>query len=381
MTQKYPNGEKIISPGTVIVTSGGQVSDIKKVVSPVVQNVPSTLYHIDFSFDELRLGGSAFAQVHNKVGSDVPTVKNSEYFRDCFNAIQTLIQKGLILAGHDISAGGLITTLLEMTFANTKGGLNINLDKIKTDDLTKILFAENPGVVIQVANGNRTEVKKFLEDEGVGYINIGEPAEGRTLAIQKNGQTFDFDIDALRDIWYKSSFLLDQKQSFHGKAAERYQNYKQQPLQWNILSNFTGKLSQFSLNPDRREKSGLRAAIIREKGTNGEREMAYMLYLAGFDVKDVMMTDLITGRETLDDINFIVFCGGFSNSDVLGSAKGWAGAFLYNPKAKEALDRFYARKDTLSLGVCNGCQLMVELGLIGGEMVNGKSPGRLDAMG
>ena len=364
MTQKYPNGEKIISPGTVIVTSGGQVSDIKKVVSPVVQNVPSTLYHIDFSFDELSLGGSAFAQVHNKVGSDVPTVKNSEYFRDCFNAIQTLIQKGLILAGHDISAGGLITTLLEMTFANTKGGLNINLDKIKTDDLTKILFAENPGVVIQVANGNRTEVKKFLEDEGIGYVNIGEPAEGRTLSVEKNGQKLDFDINALRDVWYKSSFLLDQKQSFNGKAAERYQNYKQQPLQWNILPNFTGKFSQYGLNPDRREKSGFRAAIIREKGTNGEREMAYMLYLAGFDVKDVMMTDLITGRETLDDINFIVFCGGFSNSDVLGSAKGWAGAFLYNPKAKEALDRFYARKDTLSLGVCNGCQLMVELGLI-----------------
>ena len=367
MTQKYPNGEKIISPGTVIVTSGGQVSDIKKVVSPVVQNVPSTLYHIDFSFDELRLGGSAFAQVNNKVGSDVPTVKNSEYFRDCFNAIQTLIQKGLILAGHDISAGGLITTLLEMTFANTKGGLNINLDKIKTDDLTKILFAENPGVIIQVANDKRSEVKKFLEDEGVGYVNIGEPAKGRTLAIEKNGQTYNFDIDALRDVWYKSSFLLDQKQSFHGKAAERYQNYKQQPLEWNILPSFTGKLSQFGLNPDRREKSGLRAAIIREKGTNGEREMAYMLYLAGFDVKDVMMTDLITGRETLDDINFIVFCGGFSNSDVLGSAKGWAGAFLYNPKAKEALDRFYARKDTLSLGVCNGCQLMVELGLIKNE--------------
>jgi phosphoribosylformylglycinamidine synthase len=373
MTQKYPNGEKIISPGTVIVTSGGQVSDIKKVVSPVVQNVPSTLYHIDFSFDELRLGGSAFAQVHNKVGSDVPTVKNSEYFRDCFNAIQTLIQKGLILAGHDISAGGLITTLLEMTFANTKGGLNINLDKIKTDDLTKILFAENPGVVIQVANGHRTEVKKFLEDEGVGYVNIGEPAEGRSLSIEKNGQKYDFDINALRDVWYKSSFLLDQKQSFNGKAAERYQNYKQQPLQWNILPSFTGKLSQFGLNPDRRKKSGLRAAIIREKGTNGEREMAYMLYLAGFDVKDVMMTDLITGRETLDDINFIVFCGGFSNSDVLGSAKGWAGAFLYNPKAKEALDRFYARKDTLSLGVCNGCQLMIELGLVGSNKAENKA--------
>ena len=111
----------------------------------------------------------------------------------------------------------------------------------------------------------------------------------------------------------------------------------------------------------------MKAAIIREKGTNGEREMAYALYLAGFDVKDVMMTDLISGRETLDEVNMIVFCGGFSNSDVLGSAKGWAGAFLYNEKAKQALDRFYAREDTLSLGVCNGCQLMIELNLINPE--------------
>ncbi len=365
MTQKYPNGEKIISPGTVIVTSGGQVSDIRKVVSPVIQNVPSTLYHIDFSFDELRLGGSAFAQSQNKVGSDVPTVKDSEYFRDAFNAIQELITKGLILSGHDISAGGLITTLLEMTFANTEGGLEINLDKMKCDDMVKLLFAENPGVVIQVADKNRSEVKKLLEDAGVGYINLGKPCEERHILVAKGGIEYQFGIDYLRDVWYSSSYLLDRKQSFNGKAKERFENYKQQPIEWNMKSDFTGKLSQYGLNPDRREKSGVRAAIIREKGTNGEREMAYMLYLAGFDVKDVMMTDLISGRETLDEVNFIVFCGGFSNSDVLGSAKGWAGAFLYNPKAKEALDRFYARPDTLSLGVCNGCQLMVELGLVG----------------
>ena len=365
MTQKYPSGEKIISPGTVIVTSGGQVSDIKKVVSPVLQNVPSTLYHIDFSFDTLKLGGSAFAQSQNKVGSDVPTVRDAEYFRDAFNTIQELIQKGLILAGHDISAGGLITTLLEMTFANTEGGLEINLSKIKCDDIVKILFAENPGVVIQVADKNRTEVKKMLEEAGVGYINIGKPCEERHILVSKDEALYQFGIDYLRDVWYSSSYLLDRKQSFNGKAKERFENYRQQPLEWNMLPNFNGKLSHYGLNPDRREKSGIRAAIIREKGTNGEREMAYMLYLAGFDVKDVMMTDLITGRETLDDINFIVFCGGFSNSDVLGSAKGWAGAFLFNPKAKETLDRFYARKDTLSLGVCNGCQLMVELGLLG----------------
>ena len=364
MTQKYPNGEKIISPGTVIVTSGGQVSDIKKVVSPVIQDEPSTLYHVDFSFDELRLGGSAFAQSYNKIGDDVPTVRDTEYFRDAFNAIQELIRKGLILAGHDISAGGLITTLLEMTFANTEGGLEINLNKIKTDDLVKILFAENPGVVIQVSDKHRTEVKKFLEDAGVGYVNIGRPCEERHILVEKAGAQYLFGIDYLRDVWYSSSYLLDRKQSFNGKAKERFENYRKQPLEWTILPSFNGKLSRYGLNPDRREKSGVRAAIIREKGTNGEREMAYMLYLAGFDVKDVMMTDLITGRETLDDINFIVFCGGFSNSDVLGSAKGWAGAFLYNPKAKEALDRFYAREDTLSLGVCNGCQLMVELGLL-----------------
>ena len=138
-------------------------------------------------------------------------------------------------------------------------------------------------------------------------------------------------------------------------------------VEFAFMPEFKGKLSQYGITPDRRTPSGIRAAIIREKGTNGEREMAYSLYLAGFDVKDVTMTDLISGRETLEDVNMIVYCGGFSNSDVLGSAKGWAGGFLFNPKAKEALDKFYAREDTLSLGICNGCQLMMELGLINPE--------------
>ena len=365
MTQKYPSGEKIISPGTVIVSAGGQVSDIKKVVSPVLVNDPkTTLYHIDFSFDYLALGGSAFAQSYNKVGDDVPTVKNPEYFRDAFNAVQALINKGYILAGHDISAGGLITTLLEMCFANTEGGMEISLNGIKSDDLIKILFAENPGVVIQVSDKHKSEVKKILEDAGVGYVKLGKPTDERHILLTKDDITYQFGIDYLRDVWYSSSYLLDRKQSFNGKAKERFTNYKQQPLEWVISKNFSGKLKQMGLDPDRRTPTGIHAAVIREKGTNSEREMAYMMYLAGFDVKDVMMTDLISGRETLEDVNLIVFCGGFSNSDVLGSAKGWAGAFLYNPKAKAALDAFYAREDTLSLGVCNGCQLMVELGLI-----------------
>jgi len=139
-------------------------------------------------------------------------------------------------------------------------------------------------------------------------------------------------------------------------------------LNFRFPENFNGKLDQYGLVINKKHRSGIKGAIIREKGVNGDREMAYSMYLAGFDVKDVHMTDLISGRENLDEVNFIVFVGGFSNSDVLGSAKGWAGAFLYNEKAKIALDNFYARPDTLSLGVCNGCQLMVELGLIYPEM-------------
>ena len=369
LSQQYPNGEKIISPGTVIVSAGGEVSDVRKVVSPVVQNNPKTsLYHIDFSFDDLRLGGSAFAQTLKKVGSDVPTVKNPEYFRDAFNAVQQLVEKGLILAGHDISAGGLITCLLEMCFTNTEGGLEIDLDNFKCDDLIKVLFAENPGVVVQVSNANKAAFKKVLDEAGVAYVKLGQPTDERHILATKDGATYQFGIDYLRDVWYETSYILDTKQSFNGCARKRYENYKQQPIEFNIVQpNWKGTFESLGITPERRTPTGIRAAIIREKGTNGEREMAYSLYLAGFDVKDVMMTDLISGRETLDDINMIVFCGGFSNSDVLGSAKGWAGAFLYNPKAKAALDRFYAREDTLSLGVCNGCQLMVELNLINPE--------------
>lgn len=369
MSQQYPDGTKIISPGTVIVSSGGEVSDIRKVVSPVVVNdANSSIYHIDFSFDEQRLGGSAFAQSLGKVGDDVPTVKNPEYFRDAFNTVQELIKKDLVMAGHDISAGGMITTLLEMCFANTKGGMDIDLKEIGGDDMVKILMAENPGVIVQIADKDAEEFKTIMDNNSISYAMIGKPAVGtRTLKVAKGAFNHEFDIDALRDVWYKTSYLLDRDQSMNGCADARHDNYKKQPLEMKFNDSFTGKLEQYGISADRRERTGIKAAIIREKGTNGEREMAYSLYLAGFDVKDVMMTDLISGRETLEDINMIVFCGGFANSDVLGSAKGWAGAFLFNPKAKEALDKFYARKDTLSLGICNGCQLMVELNLINPE--------------
>ena len=335
LSQQYPNGEKIISPGTVIVSAGGEVSDIKKVVSPVLVNDKNaSIYHIDFSFDTQHLGGSAFAQSLGKVGDDVPTVKNPEYFCDAFNAIQELIKKGWIMAGHDISAGGLITTLLEMCFANTKGGMHINLHDICQDgDVVKALFAENPGVVIEVSDEHKQDFKDFMEEMGVGFAKIGYPVEeSRNIVVKADDKEMTFDINTLRDVWYKTSYLLDRKQSFNGKAKERFENYKKQPLEMKFPKGFTGKLAQYGLSwrkEGQRDENTPKAAIIREKGTNGEREMAYMLYLAGFNVKDVMMTDLITGRETLEEVNLIVFCGGFSNSDVLGSAKGWAGAFLF----------------------------------------------------
>lgn len=375
LTQKYPDGRKVIGPGTVIVSAGGEVSDVRKTVSPVMIHQPkSAFYHIDFSFDNLQLGGSAFFQSMGKIGKEVPTVQNPEYFRDAFNAIQQLVRQKMLLAGHDISAGGLITTLLEMCFANTRDGMVITLDGMTDNDITRLLFAENPGVVVQVSDDKAVAFRTLLDEAGIGYLKIGHPSNERTVTIHKNHHSYRFDINALRDIWFRPSWRLERRQAFNGMADERRSNIMFQPISFKFKESFTGKLSQYGLNADRwkegqaitSKKNGRpKAAIIREKGTNGEREMAYSLWLAGFDVKDVTMTDLVSGRETLDDIRMIVFCGGFSNSDVLGSAKGWAGAFLFNPCAKEALDRFYARKDTLSLGICNGCQLMMELGLIG----------------
>ena len=362
MTQKYGD-DKVIAPGTVIISAGAEVSDVKKIVSPVlVHERNSHIYYIDFSFDTLKLGGSALAQVLNKLGNEVPTVKDPEYFSDAFNAVQEAIEKGLILAGHDISAGGMITTLLEMCFANVEGGLEVNLDKINESDIVKILFAENPGIIVQVKDKKAFE--KLMMDAGVGFAEIAKPTNERHILVSKDGIQYHFGIDYMRDVWYESSYKLDIKQSGNVCAGNRFENYKMQPLEFKFNKNFIGTLASYGISADRREPTGIKAAILRDKGTNGEREMAYSMYLAGFDVKDVHLTDLASGRETLDDVSLIVFCGGFSNSDVLGSAKGWAAGILFNEKAKAAIDRFYARKDTLSLGICNGCQLMAELELL-----------------
>ena len=363
MTQKYPGGDTVMAPGTVIISTVGEVTDIRKVISPVLkESFTSSLVYIDFSKCDFNLGGSSFAQALNLLGGETPDVKYAEYFRTCFEALQELISKDMILAGHDISAGGLITTLLEMTFSHNTMGMNLNFDDMAENDIIRLLFSEKPGVVIQVNDLDFISI--FLHEKGINYTVIGKPVAGKTLNISHLQKDYAFDIHTLRDKWFRTSYLLDRIQSGEAKAKERLENYAVQERKFVFPETFSGKYSQFAIDPNRKNRTGIKAAIIREKGVNGDREMAWSMHLAGLDVKDVHMTDLMSGRETLEDIRMIVFVGGFSNSDVLGSAKGWAGAFKYNDNARIALEKFYARKDTLSLGVCNGCQVMIELGLV-----------------
>ena len=354
MKQKYPEGD-VVSPGTVIITAAGNCNAISKVVEPVFKPNAGPIYYINISQDDFKLGGSAFGQILNTIGKNAPDVQSASYVKTVFNTLQELIQHNKIVAGHDVASGGLITTLLELCFSDTNIGADLNFNTLEEADSIKLLFSENSGIVFQATDAS---IEGELSKAGIEFHTIGTVTNTATLNITNAADTWSLDVSDLRDVWYETSFLLDQKQTANGLAKKRFDNYKNQPLKYTFPEQFTGKLPQLSL--ENRPK----AAIIREKGSNSEREMANAMYLAGFDVKDVHMTDLISGRETLEDIQFIGAVGGFSNSDVLGSAKGWAGAFKYNEKAKKALKHFFDRPDTLSVGICNGCQLWMELDLI-----------------
>jgi len=363
MIQKYGDGTVVYSPGTVILSTVAEVTDVKRVVPQVMKpDTESRLIYLDLSDGRFNLGGSSFAQVTGGLGDQAPDAAPADRFSTAFNLVQELIRKELVISGHDISAGGLITCLLEMCFANTRGGADIDLSMLPESDPVRACFSEQPALILQV-NGDG-QVENLLNRSGIRWYLIGQTRTDRILHLY--GQRFEYhlDIDTVRDTWYKTSYLLDRRQTEPTHAANRYRNYKLQPLQYRFPAGFSGRMTDAGIDSGRVKSTGIRSAIIREKGVNGDREMAYAMFLAGMDVKDIHMTDLITGRENLEDVNMIVFVGGFSNSDVLGSAKGWAGAFLFNQKAKKALEAFYARPDTLSLGVCNGCQVMTELDLV-----------------
>jgi len=376
MKQKYPDGD-VLSPGTVIISAAGNCNDISNVVEPVFQKSRSvgsgSIYYINISQDDFKLGGSSFAQVLNKIGNDAPTVKSAAYVKTVFNTIQKLIKDKQIVAGHDVASGGLITTLLELCFADTYLGAELDLTALAEKDSVKLLFSENAGIVIQAKDAS---IESVLTSANIDFFNIGSVSNNDVLSIINGTDVFTLTVSRLRDVWYKTSFLLDQKQTANNLASARFNNYKNQPLKYSFPKYFTGKLEDVIASEAKQSTTNgkrPKAAILREKGSNSEREMANTMYLAGFDVKDVHMTDLISGRETLEDIQFLGAVGGFSNSDVLGSAKGWAGAIKYNEKANKVIQDFFKREDTLSVGICNGCQLWMELDLINPEHeVHGK---------
>ena len=350
MKQKYKEGD-VLAPGTVIISSAGQCKNIKKVVTPVCIPNKGMLYYINLSSQKHVLGGSSLGQVLNKIGSEAPGVDNIEVFKNTFNVVQELILNEKIISGHDVSSGGLITCLLEMCFPSEKVGMEIDMTLLNENDTIALLFSENSGLVLQ----SEVDLTNHFGEYEIECFQIGKVTQTGKLTFQNNNDQLNLDVAEYRDLWFSTSAALDAKQN--NCAEERFANYKIVPLKFNFPSSFNGKLS-----PSNSPK--IKAAIIREKGSNSEREMAYAMFSAGFEVYDIHMTDLIEGRKTLEEFKFIAAVGGFSNSDVLGSAKGWAGAFLYNPRAKKSLDDFFAREDTLSLGVCNGCQLFVELGMI-----------------
>ncbi|MGB3149358.1 MAG: phosphoribosylformylglycinamidine synthase [Maribacter sp.] len=369
MKQKYKDGD-VIAPGTVVISAAGNCNDITKVVEPVLQKDGGDIYYVNLSKDTYKLGGSSFAQVRNTIGNEAPTIKNDAYFKSVFDLMQTLIKEGQVLAGHDVASGGLITTLLELCFADTDLGADLDLTSLGESDTIKLLFSENAGIVFQLRDNL---IEQMLVDANIAIKRIGSVTSEPALRIKNGGMEMGLNIGSLRDTWFKTSYLLDDKQTANGLAKDRFDNYKEQPLKYFFPRHFDGKLSSFDYAQESKSVAELsrsrrpKAAILREKGSNSEREMANAMYLAGFDVKDVHMTDLISGRETLEDIQFLGAVGGFSNSDVLGSAKGWAGAIKYNEKANKVIKDFFARPDTLSIGICNGCQLFMELDLINPE--------------
>ena len=355
MKQKYPEGD-VISPGTVIISAAAHCDEITNVVEPLFKLDSGPIYYINVSQDDFKLGGSSFGQINNKIGKNTPDIKCPKYVKKVFENVQKLIRNQKIIAGHDISSGGLVTTILELCFSNNNLGAKIDLTNLGEKDTIKVLFAENSGIVFQAVDDS---VEKDFKTSGIDVIKIGSVLNKSSLILNNFENQYCLDIEKYRDFWYETSYLLDSKQTANGLSKARYDNFKNQPLSFNFPINFSGKVNEKEINYYRPK-----AAIIREKGSNSEREMANAMYLAGFDVKDIHMTDLISGRENLEDIQFIGAVGGFSNSDVLGSAKGWAGAFKYNEKAKIALKKFFSRNDTLSVGICNGCQLWMELDLI-----------------
>ncbi len=368
--------EMVKAPGSLVVSAYGTCPDITRVVSPDIKKPgESRLLFIDMSRGKCRTGGSALAHVFGQIGNESPDIDEPELLKRTFGIIQQLIQDDLILAGHDRSDGGLIVTMLEMAFGGNCG-LDVDIRWDKGDDPQPTmqelefaaLFSEELGCVIEYLPKDEDRITGMLIKAGITFQIIGSALMDREIIIRVNGQTvLQEGMRALRHVWEETSYRLDRLQADPGCVEEeRSVNFDRQGPRY-ILS-FTPDNPVFpALSGEYGEgfrERAPRVAILREEGSNGDREMASAFYQAGFDVWDITMTDLLYGSVTLDEFRGVAFVGGFSYADVLDSAKGWAGVIRFNEKLFEQFERFYARPDTFSLGVCNGCQLMALLGWI-----------------
>ncbi|KAF0180820.1 MAG: phosphoribosylformylglycinamidine synthase [Nitrospirae bacterium] len=369
VTNPDGSAEVVKSPGTLVISAYAPVPDIEKVITPdIKQPGRSTLLFVDLGQGRDRLGGSSLAQCYGQVGDQSPDVENLSLLKNAFRAVQECIERGLILAGHDRSDGGLIVTLLEMAFAGNCG-LDIKMrgqhSHVRTDDghveVIKQLFAEELGLVLEVADENCDAVDDVFRKAGVACQEIGSPTEAKTIRVLfGNTVVLSDDMCALRGIWEETSHQLELLQMNPECAISEKAAIYDQPGPSYIVSFVPEPTPDIIVKRNAKPK----VAIIREEGSNGDREMHSAFHSAGFESWDVTMSDLLAGRIELTSFRGVVFVGGFSYADVLDSAKGWAATIRFHGTIVEQFQRFYLRTDTFSLGVCNGCQLAALLGWV-----------------
>ena len=351
--------EIVKAPNEVVISAYASVPDIRKIITPDIKKPgKSRLALIDISGGKNRMGGSALAQALGGPGEACPDVDDPMMLAKTFKAIQELIGSGLILAGHDRSDGGLATTLVEMAMSGNCG-IKIELPP-SGDSIITGLFSEEPGAVIEYDPGDEKEIIEVFSVHGISMIPLGETLEERKVIILSEGKTIiEKDTGVLLCWWEETSDELEKHQMDTELAMEQAGSHKRNNPDYRLSFTPAGTPEEFL-----KQKDKPRVAILREEGSNGDREMTSAFYMAGFEAWDVAMTDLLSGIVTLDDFTGAVFVGGFSYADVLDSAKGWAGTIRFNPGLKDMFDKFYGRSDTFSLGVCNGCQLMALLGWV-----------------
>jgi phosphoribosylformylglycinamidine synthase len=350
--------ENVKAPGEVVISGYATMPDITKKATPDIKKPgESKLALIDLGGGRNRLGGSALAQAFGQIGDESPDVENSSLLIKAFNAIQRMIEDGLVLACHDRSDGGLVTTLVEMVVS---GNCGASIELPGTAGAVPFLFSEELGLVLEYLLADEKAVEKTFHESGISFIVLGNTEKEKRLVIRQNDRVeLDVPTATLLSWWEASSDRLEEEQMNKSVAREQAKYHDRRGISY--LSTFRHEvISPRILTLDNKPK----VAIIRDEGSNGDREMTSAFFWAGFEPWDITMTDILEGRISLDWFRGIVFVGGFSYADVLDPAKGWAGIIKFNSKIRDMFERFFARTDTFSLGVCNGCQLMAFLGIL-----------------